>query len=250
MFSGSCAGPSAAAPAATRRRVDTTSLCPVGSALRVAEAAEHLVDRREVDLEAVPRSPQVEPPDAQPLRAGQLLSADDVLVEVADPVAQRLGVVGAELLDMLGDEAGPLEGQDHPGDVGGLAVGEDVALRERPALDAAVLQARDAVVEQPPAGPEHRGELLGVDVDLRLADVLDHPDRGDRVEVLTPELAIVLNANLDLVADPGVEDPLPRQLRLRLGQGDPDRLDAVLLRRVDDEAGPAAADVEHPLALL
>ena len=43
---------------------------------------------------------------------------------------------------------------------------------------------------------------------------------------------------------------LPCQRGLRLRQGDAGHRDAVLARRVDREAAPAAADVEHPLALL
>src|SRR5829696_2577834 len=243
-------GLSAAAPAATRRRVATLSLSPVSHGLGVAQPAEDLVDRSEVDLEAVAGGAQIEPPDAQPLGAGQLLGPLDVLVEVADPMAERLGVVGAELLDVPADEPGALQRQHHAGDVRRLAVGEDVALRERAALDVAVLKARDAVVEEAAARPEHRAELLGVDIDLRLADVLDHPDRRDRVEVLAGELAVVLDADLDLVGDTRLLHLLARELGLVLGQRDSYRFDAVALRRVDDEAAPAAADVQDPLSRL
>src|SRR5829696_6117760 len=241
-------GLSAAAPAATRRRVATLSLSPVSHGLGVAQPAEDLVDRSEVDLEAVAGGAQIEPPDAQPLGAGQLLGPLDVLVEVADPVAERLGVIGAELLDVPADESCALQRQHHARDMGRLPVGEDVALGERTALDVPVLRPRDAVVEQPAAGFQHRGELVGVDIDLRLADVLDHPDRRDRVEVLAGELAVVLDADLDLVGDTRLLHLLARELSLVLGQRDPYRFDAVALRRVDDEAAPAAADVENALA--
>ena len=44
--------------------------------------------------------------------------------------------------------------------------------------------------------------------------MLDHPDRGDRVERLGAEVAVVLEADIDLVADAGVHralagEPLP-----------------------------------------
>src|SRR5262249_4028513 len=66
----------------------------------LCQPAEDLVHRGEVDLEAVPGRPQVEAPDAEALRTGQLLRPLDVFVDVADPVAQGLGIVGAGLPDM------------------------------------------------------------------------------------------------------------------------------------------------------
>ena len=43
-------------------------------------------------------------------------------------------------------------------------------------------------------------------------------------------------------------DSLPRKLELVLGEGDPGRIDAVVLRRVDRQPAPAATDVEKPVA--
>jgi hypothetical protein len=99
----------------------------------------------------------------------------------------------------------------------------------------------DPVVEKAAARAEHRGELLGVDVDLGFADVLDHPDGGDCVEVLAGELAVVLDANLDSVRQPGLGLTLARELGLGLRQGDPDGLDPVPLRGVITVS--AAADI-------
>ena len=80
----------------------------------------------------------------------------EVLVQAHRPVAQRLGVVGLEALDVVGRQAGALERADHAPDVQRRGVGEDVALGERARLGVAVAHARDAVVEQParraPAG--------------------------------------------------------------------------------------------------
>src|SRR5262249_42509995 len=119
-------------------------------------------------------------------------------------------------LHVSADEPGPLQREDDAGDVERLAVGEDVALREGPTLDAAVPQPRDAVVEQSAAGPEHRGELLAVAIDLRLADVLDHADRGRRAERLTGQLAVVLHADLAPAAQAGLGDPPASLLGLGL----------------------------------
>ena len=82
------------------------------------------------------------------------------------------------------------------------------------------------------------------------ADVLDHADAGDRVERLAGQLAVVHDADVDPVADARLGRPLARQRGLRLRQRDAGDRHAVLARGVDREAAPAAADVEHPLALL
>ena len=111
-------------------------------------------------------------------------------------------------------------------------------------------QAGDAVVEQPPARLQQPRERARVDVDLLLADVLDHADRGDRVEALAGEVAVVHDADLDPVGDAGLLGPLARPLGLRRREGDADDAGAVLGRRPEREAAPAAADVEHPVALL
>ena len=106
------------------------------------------------------------------------------------------------------------------------------------------------MVEQPPAGLQHRGELLGVacrSAPRRRA----RPSRSRRPRrTLAGELAVVLNADLDPVGEARVGDSLPRQLCLILRERDADRLNAVALRRMHHEAAPATADVEHPLALL
>ena len=145
-------------------------------------------------------------------------------VEALGPVAQRLGVVVAEALDVLGLEAGALERLEHARELQRLAVGEDVAVRERAGVGVGVAQAGDAVVEQPAARRQQRRELAGVLVDLLVADVLDHADAGDRVELLAGEVAVVHHADLDPLADAGRLGPLARDPRLRLRERDPEDL--------------------------
>jgi hypothetical protein len=113
-----------------------------------------------------------------------------------------------------------------------------------------VAQPGDPVVEQPPARTQQARELRRVDVDLRLPHVLDHPDRGDRVEALAHEIAVVEHADVDPVADAGRLCAAASQHRLGLRQGDADDLDAVTGRGVERKAPPAAADVEHTIARL
>ena len=92
----------------------------------------HLVDAREAAEEAVARRAQVEPPHAHALLPRQRDRLVEPRVEPLRPVAQRLGVVGGEPLDVLGHEPGALERGLHPRQVERLRVGEDVALGERP----------------------------------------------------------------------------------------------------------------------
>ena len=110
-------------------------------------------------------------------------------------------------------------------------------------------QPGDAVVEQAPARAEAARQALGVDVDLLLPHVLDHADAGDRVEALAAQVAVVLHADLDAVGEAGVGHAPAGQLGLGLGQRDAGDLRAVASGGVDGEAAPAAADVEHALAL-
>ena len=89
----------------------------------------------------------------------------------------------------------------------------------------------------------------GVNVDLLLPHVLDHPDAGDRVERPVGHLAVVGHADLDPVGHAGLANPFAGQLSLTLGERDPDRAHAVVAGGVDHEAPPPAPDVEHALAL-
>src|SRR4051812_4615119 len=106
------------------------------------------------------------------------------------------------------------------------------------------------MVEDPPVVDDQRAQLRRVLVDALLADVLDHADAGDRVEPLTADLTVVLDANVDLVGNAGFGGTLTRDPGLWLRQRDAGDVDVVLLRRVDDPAAPAAAYVEYALPRL
>ena len=67
---------------------------------------------------------------------------------------------------------------------------------------------------------------------------------------LAAQVAVVGDADLDLVGDAGGRGALARAGGLRLGQRDAGDVGAVLERGVDGEGAPAAAHVEHALARL
>ena len=80
--------------------------------------------------------------------------------------------------------------------------------------------------------------------------MLDHADAGDCVEAFAGEVAVVLRPDAHAMVQTGLAHPRASEGRLRLGEGDPDDLDAMISSRMDGKAAPAAADVEHPLACL
>jgi hypothetical protein len=106
------------------------------------------------------------------------------------------------------------------------------------------------VVQKPPICRQHAPQPARVDVDLRLADVLDHADAGDRVELLAVQFAVVGDADVDELANACGFGAFTGDPRLRLAERDAGDVHAVVLRRVDRPAAPAAADVEDALARL
>ena len=102
------------------------------------------------------------------------------------------------------------------------------------------LPARAQRAAQPPPELVH---LLG-------ADVLDHPDRGDRVVGLPGEVAIVGQPEVHEMGDARLLGGPVRTLHLRRRDRDAGDVHAVALGGVDGERAPAGADVEHALAAL
>ena len=90
--------------------------------------------------------------------------------------------------------------------------------------------------EQAADGAEEGGEL-------RQADVLEHADRDDVVE-LALDLAVVLQAEAHAVGEAGGGGALGGDAVLLLGEGDAGDVGAADAREVERHAAPAAADVE------
>src|SRR4051794_234129 len=98
--------PRAAAPTASPAHSQRTGgILAVNHRASAGTARLDLEDRREAPLEPAPCRAQVQPPDAQALGPGQAQRLVVVLVQAARPVAQRLRVVVAEALGVLGLEA-------------------------------------------------------------------------------------------------------------------------------------------------
>src|SRR6185312_2429612 len=90
------------------------------------------------------------------------------------------------------------------------------------------------------------GEVAGK---IGMPDMLVHTDRNDLVELcLARQVAVVLQADLDLAGEPAPLDPRRRVVVLVAADRDADAPDAVILGGEFEKTAPAAADVEQPLA--
>ncbi len=167
-------------------------------------------------------------------------------LQVGHPRAQGAAVVLAQRFDVAHLEAGGLHAQDRATDVEQLAIGEHVASEERARPERGVTGVGDGVVEQPAPRSQESVEHAEVLTRARRTDVLEHPDRGDRVERLLTEVAVVLQPDRHPTLQTGLGHAVAGERGLLGADRDPDHLHAVLARRVDRHRAPAAADVEQP----
>ena len=105
-------------------------------------------------------------------------------------------------------------------------------------------RAPDEVNERHPAGFEHFAHMAKILAVMGDADMLEHPHRHDPVKGLM-HVAVIGEANVDLVLQPGLAHPLSGQRMLFRRQGHAHDIDAVIARQSDRHAAPATADVEH-----
>ena len=90
-----------------------------------------------------------------------------------------------------------------------------------------------------------RREVLG---HLLLTDVLEHADRRNSFERLAANVAVVLDADIDLIRQSRLRYALSRQVGLSSAEGHPDHLRVVVGRGVKGHRSPPAANVEEPRA--
>ena len=158
----------------------------------------------------------------------------------ADPRPQRQRVVLAQALDVAHLEARPLDRATRPSPTScSSPSGKTYRSMNEHRLNRAPGRARtraprrsaDPVVQQPALGQQERVAAgRSTSSSCVEADVLEHADRADRVERAVVDVAVVLQADLDPVAEPGLGDPLRRQLGLALRDGDADRAHPVVPR--------------------
>src|SRR5690242_2050309 len=206
--------------------------------MRVAgRRAEHLGAAVEVDApdapEALVEALRVERLDARP-----------VLVEALAPRVERERVVPAQVLDVEHLEPGLLHLDDHVGEAGDPAAGEDVLADEVVGLE--VADVADEVDEAEAARLE-RARVRADEIGERVAPgVLEAAD-GDHLVVLAVHAAEVRFPRLGL-AQAEALDLAPRVLHLRARRVVAGDLHAEVLLGVHQEAAEARADVDHVVA--
>ena len=176
-----------------------------------------------------------------------------VAFEALDPVPERLRVMLAQRLRIDDLESRVRHAADDPRHVRQFAAREHVFLDEvadaAAQLRGAKLVVRDPMVQHEPAGLENPMDLAEVAPEVAHAHMLEHADAGDLVVLhALGQVEIVAKLDVHAILEPARGDFGDDEVALILRQRDAGRLDAVMLRRPEDQATPAAADVEHPLA--
>ena len=201
--------------------------------------------------EAVGAAGQVDVPDAEGFRIDRLADLLGVVLEVLGPQRAGARVVAAQVFDVAHFEAALLHGADHGGEVGQFAVREHVFADEvAAAVGAGALLdvgGRDAVVHHHAVRGQQLVDVAEVRRQVVHAHVLEHADAGDALE-LAVDVAVVLQADFDLVLQAGLGHALARELELPLRQRHADAARAELLGGANHQRAPAAADVEQGLA--
>ena len=135
-----------------------------------------------------------------------------------------------------------------------FAIGEHVPLEEpvrgrsgvgtQPA--AAATQAGEAMVEEQPARAERLERRTEIGRQVGPADVLEHADGRDAVELAEVcQIAVVAYLRADRVTQPGCSGTVVRRAHLPFAQCDADGLATEPLAGVRDERTPARADVQQ-----
>lgn len=221
---------------------------------RLAGLLQHgLEDRDLVGVKGMCAAGQVDAPDAVLLLADHRADGVAVGLEALGPVLKRARIVAAQAFDVKRFQATVLRGGERQRDMRQFALREDVAIDEIAAthrgLAAVGVGGGDAVVHGDTAIGQQVVDAAEVPRQVLAPDVLEHADAGDAVE-LAGEVAVVLDADFDLVLQPGGAHAFGGEVVLVLRQCHAQTARAVLLRRAQHQRPPAAADVEQRLPRL
>ena len=194
----------------------------------VGQDCEHLVHLKASRFESERGARHVQVPDARPRapRLGNRLVPR--VFQILNPPTEREWVVLAQALEMTNLEAGRLDAGDDSADLLQLAVGEDVAVHERPTRKEWPTPGRptDAVVEKEASRAEERAQAPEVEVELREAYVLEHANRRDSVVRAVCDIPVIREADLDPIGETRLQHAFARELGLAARDGDADPRDA------------------------
>ena len=172
------------------------------------------------------------------------------LLEIVVPAHQRPIVVAPQALHVEHAEVRVVGVRDELAQRRQRAAREDVLADPR--LRHHLIVARDCVQQENAAVLQQMICRLHVRRVVRAAHVLHHADTDDAVkeQPLILEVAVVDELNLHLALEPFRLDALLSFFPLLLTERAAVALDAVLLRRLNQQEAPAAADVEERHAFL
>ena len=103
--------------------------------------------------------------------------------------------------------------------------------------------------ERHPILGEELRHFAEIGVEIADADMFQHADRDDAVEMLA-DFTIILQAEIDMLGELPFGEAALGGRELFLRQGDAGHLGAAEIGEIERKAAPAAADVEHLVARL
>src|SRR5579875_1866727 len=169
-----------------------------------------------------------------------------MLVERCDPAVQCLFVVFAQIFDIADLEAGALGGVHHFGYCQEFAIGEDIAVYERWSAPNWAGPPGDPVIQEEPAGKEHRVGALEVLAKILVPDVFTHSYAGDfmKARLLRCEVAEVHQVHFTLRCGALRAHAPHCVINLLFTERNATRDNAVLRGGMQDKTAPAAADIK------
>src|SRR6185437_10510770 len=222
---------------------------------RIGLGRHYLMERHPAAFEGEGAARHVDAPDAIALDAGQRNRWIARRLEPLHPAQQGLAIMRPQRFDIEDLKTLARHLRDYPRDVRQLAAGKDIAIDEAGTgwtLRTVVrITGGDAVIERDTARFEQPPDRAEIERQVGAPDMLVHADRDNLVEgFLAGDVAVILQPDLDALREPNLGNAAAGELVLPLAQGDADAGDAIALRRPDQQAAPAAADIEKPLARL
>ena len=185
-------------------------------------------------------------PGAREFRAARRAHLVDRRQVARGPVAQRLGVVQAQVLHVEHAEGARLEDRHHLAERGRLRAREDAPLD--PAVHRLGAVAADGMDEAQSLRREAAVDDLAERAVVLRADVLEHADRNERRRTRRACCGSRPRCSSTRPARPSRARPLGRVADLLARNVPGAHLDAVVARHVQREAAPAATRLEHALA--
>jgi hypothetical protein len=208
-------------------------------------------------VEGICRRGHVKSPHSIPRLANEVTGLVRVLLEPTYPVTERFGVMLAKALHITSLETRALSGADGCGERNKLSIGEYIPLdktslapdsarrRSIPVRLPCVIETDDTVIEEQAARSYQVGCDCEIILQLRAADVFEHPDTYHFIERdITRKIAIVTSLYLASILKPFECNAVAGQRGLSFTDGNSQGGNTVMPHCVTDQTAPTASDVQ------